>query len=686
MPMTQPARAALRALCQRIVPDAFSADNRDAGVELVARVESRIAALPADKAGETERFLSLLAGRAGGLLLTGRPILLVNAHESAQDRFLRAWERHPSVRLRGAFHGLRKLILWTWWETPVPRAGIGWLGPLHLRQPAFAWEGALTGSARDDEPVLRVAPGETPSAHTGGHITQRVPLAHSKRFENGDVERADVCVIGSGAGGSVIAARLAQAGLEVVVLEAGPAWTPSDSDEQESSMVRKLYAEGGLRTTDDQSIALLQGTCLGGGTTVNWMLMLRPPLHVMEEWEREWHVPMLGARSLVPALERIEAEVHAKLVPGDAHSAQNRALLDGAARLGWSAEEARVNARGCVRAGTCGLGCHWGAKQSATETYLPLARGRGARIYCDAHVDRIDAPAARGAVRRVHVSRHHDTGFSRFVVEARVVVLAAGAVGTPVILQRSGLGGGGVGRFLRLHPTTAVVGRYDRPMYGGAGIPQSSVCTQFLNTTEGFGFWIECPPFQPALAAAALPDFGASHAARMLDYPKLGAFIVLVRDGAPPERDRSQGEVRAKRSGGVSIRYGLQHRDWRFLAEGMAACARLHLAAGARHAVGLYTDAQAVGTDHAARELARHRFRANRISLFSAHVNGTCRMGTDPDKSGCDPDGKRHGVHNLYIADGSIFPSAPAANPQATIMAAASLIADRILSPLRGSA
>jgi choline dehydrogenase-like flavoprotein len=684
MAMTESARAALRALCQRIVPAAFDANNPAAGSALLARVEARIASLPPARACETELFLSFVPRRFAGMLLSGRPIVFTNAAENAQDRFLAAWQAHPFVRIRGAFQGLRKLILWTWWETAGPRASIGWLGPLHLRDPVLAWEGPLSGVARSEEPVFRSSesrPGENEPALHPVHAQRPHQTGPSVDLvANGAVLRADVCVVGSGAGGSVAAARLASAGLDVIVLEEGRSWRPADSDEEESTMVHRLYAEGGTRATDDQSITLFQGACLGGGTTVNWMLMLRPPLHVMEEWQNAWRAELLGPAALLPALERIEADVSAARVPPDAHSAQNRALLDGAVNLGWAVEESRINAKGCVRAGTCGLGCHWGAKQSATETFLPVAQQHGARVLCQAHVERIEAPAGRGAMRRVHVRGVVDgAGAAGFVIEAATVVLAAGAVGTPAILQRSGLGGGGVGRFLRLHPTTAVVGLYDHDMYGGAGIPQSSVCTEFLNRAEGFGFWIECPPFQPALAAAALPGYGHLHAERMRDYRRLGAFIVLVRDGAPPDRDRSQGSVRARRSGRVSIRYALRGRDWDHLAHGIAACARLHLAAGARSALGLFNGARAVTSEAGARDLAHRRYQRNRISLFSAHVNGTCRMGTDPGSSGCDPEGRRHGVERVYIADGSIFPSAPAANPQATIMAAASLIADRIV-------
>jgi choline dehydrogenase-like flavoprotein len=259
-------------------------------------------------------------------------------------------------------------------------------------------------------------------------------------------------------------------------------------------------------------------------------------------------------------------------------------------------------------------------------------------------------------------------------VDADTVVLAAGAVGTPVILQRSGLGGGGVGRYLRLHPTTGVLGAYPRAMYAAAGIPQSSVCTHGLDRNGGFGFWVECPPLLPGLSAAAAPGFGAGHAARMADFERIGPLIVLVRDGADPRR--SQGRVRARRGGGARVDYRLGDAERRTLAEGIHAAVHLHFAAGAESVLTLHANARDLKPTDDIDWILRATGPEHRIGLFSAHVNGTCRMGTDPRTSGCSPTGQRHGAPGIFIADGSIFPSAPSANPQATIMAAASLIAD----------
>jgi choline dehydrogenase-like flavoprotein len=205
-------------------------------------------------------------------------------------------------------------------------------------------------------------------------------------------------VIGTGAGGAVAAARLAEAGHEVVLLGEGGYYTAADFTEEEGPMTARLYAEGGTRATDDLSVAVFQGRSVGGGTTVNWMIMLRTPPYVLEEWETEHGLYGMGPKEMAPVFEEVEEEVHARTVPNDAHSPNNRIILEGARKLGWSAYSGKINASGCVRAGFCGLGCRYDAKQSMLLNYLPRAIEAGARLYSDVRAERIEL-AERGGLR-----------------------------------------------------------------------------------------------------------------------------------------------------------------------------------------------------------------------------------------------------------------------------------------------
>ncbi len=657
-------RIAIDALCRCIVPAAY--DGTAPAVELAAAVEARIATLPRAVQVDLRLALRIMDHPASGLATAGRPVRFSRVDTAAQERRLRAWGNSAIPTLRTIYQAWRRLIVSTYYSIPEVLPAIGYAGPLRGRAAVVPWEGPLPEATGD---VIASAAVLT-AAHADRWPSQTAP-------PNDTVLRCDVCVIGSGAGGAVMAARLAEAGRSVVLLEEGGHYDTADFTDREREMTPRLYADAGARTTNDGSVGLLQGRCIGGGTTVNWMLMLRPQAWVMDEWETGHGAAMLGPRSLVPALERVEAEVGAGFLPEDAHSASNRIILDGAAALGWKAETARINARGCVRAGTCGLGCSHGAKRSAGVVYLPRAAAAGAVIIPDARADRVAIAADR---KRVHVTRlDRETGQSAgtFEVDAENVVLAAGAIGTPTLLQRSGLGSRAVGNYLRLHPTTALCGRYDRVMYGAAGVPQSSLLSEFMYGDDGYGFWVECPPLLPALAAVAVGGFGSAHRDAMLAFPQTAALIVLVRDGRSV--GHSSGRVRTGRYGRTHIDYRVSALDRKQLALGIEAAARLHLAAGAREVATLHTPARVIRTERDVAALADASLAPNRLALFSAHVNGTCRMGDRADSSGCNENAEVHGARGIYVADGSLFPTAPGVNPQAAIMAIASLVAERIV-------
>lgn len=685
-PLATGPRDVLEALCRRMVPHAYAPGAPT--IDLATQVETRLREADPALRRQVAALLALFDHPAVSLLLSGRLRRFTRRTPEAQDHWLRAWEHSRLAPRRTIFQAFRRLVLSTYYAMPSVRSDTGYRGPLHTRAPELPWEGPLPGNDPDDGPVARsmlpLADALGPARSYAWAEANGVPegVMQGRELAHETTLRADVCVIGTGAGGAVAAARLAEAGRQVVILEEGSYWTAADFTEEEGPMMSRLYADAGARATDDLALSILQGRCVGGSTTVNWLIMLRTPDWVLEEWTREHGTVGMSPREMASVFELIEKETHTRLVPEDAHSPNNQIILNGARRLGWKAQAARINARECVRSGFCGLGCRYGAKQSTLLTYIPRALRAGARLFSDVSVERIERAerGTRAPLKRVHgtvLDRTTGRPRGRLTVEAPLVVLAAGAIGTPAILQRSALGGGGVGRYLRLHPTTAVVARYGHEIYGAAGIPLSAVCDEFLRGEDGYGFWVECPPLHPALAAVAMPGFGAAHRDAMEAFPRLGSLIVLVRDGA--DRRESNGAVRVDRSGRARIRYRMGPADRRNLVRGSEAAARLHLAAGAEEVRTLHNRACRIRSESELDRIRTAEYGPNQMSIFSAHVNGTCRLGGDPRTSGCSPEGEVHGIAGLYVADGSVLPTAPGVNPQETIMAMATVIARGII-------
>ncbi len=493
------------------------------------------------------------------------------------------------------------------------------------------------------------------------------------------VERADVCVIGSGAGGAVAAAELAAGGRSVVVLEQGRHWTRADFTQREDEMLPRLFEEAGLRQTEDGAITILQGRCVGGSTVHNLCYAFRTPEPVLALWRDEHALAGLTPEALAPSFRRVETHLKVKPIREDEVNALNRRIRAGAEKLGWSGFVTHHNRENCVQAGYCILGCSYGAKQSMLETYVPRAERAGARIYADARAERIEAEGGR--VRRVLGRVVDEAGHPRGTIEVRapVVVLAAGAVASPDLLQRSGLAGasGQLGRNLHLHPAVMALGLFEEPLHAYRGIPQSYYVDQFIDLERDphSGYVLMPIAGFPVMTATNLPGFGAKHFELMRHFAGSGGLLVLLHD-------RSAGSVEPGDSlGRPRIRYELLPEDRRLLAEGLVHCSEALFAAGARQVVIPWLDDPLrlePGADLGAVEA--RGVRAGEIPIASTHPQSTCRMGGDPSTSVVGPFGECHDVRGLFVADMSVFPTSLGAPPQITTAALADRTAHHVLA------
>jgi choline dehydrogenase-like flavoprotein len=496
-----------------------------------------------------------------------------------------------------------------------------------------------------------------------------------------DVEvRPDFCVVGSGAGGAVVAARLAEKGASVVVLEEGGAFDRSAFDMREETAYPRLYQERGARATADLAITVLQGRAVGGGTVINWTTSLRVAASVLDHWARRHGVEGLDARALAPHFEAVERRLSIRPDVLDEINANNRALWDGCERLGWSKALVPRNVSGCLRLGYCGMGCPVDGKASMDRTYLPDAIAAGARVYANVRVQRIDSAGGRatavfGEVRDpatdLPTGRH-------VVVRPRAVVVSGGAINSPALLLRSGLDTSGrVGKRTFLHPVVASVALFPRPIEGWQGAPQSVASTHFEERGHGrLGFFIETVPIHPMLAGTALGGFGAMHGDVMARLGDAQALIALCLDGFHDGEEG--GTVSLRDDGRVRLDYPISPALWEALREGNKALARIQLAAGAERVLSLHDPPVELRSEADLAALDAAPWEPMRVSLFSAHPMGGCAMGKDPARSVVDSRLRHHALENLWVVDGSVLPTSLGVNPQLTIFALARWAADGI--------
>jgi long-chain-alcohol oxidase len=617
--MTGRQRRALETICETFCPGARGAGVAETFLGLVP---------PADRP-----MLLRLLGVWDLPFVHGRRRCFSALPEADREDVLRAWRDSRVTAKRQAFQGLRKGATIAYYGTVgVP----GYPGP--------------RGKPADARPR---------------RITPTLP---GPRLD------CDVCVVGSGAGGGVAAAVLAAAGLDVVVLEAGPHFEDADFDGDEVPSYRRLYLDSAALTTDDGGVGLLAGVCLGGGTTINYTTSFRTPDSVRAEWGAPFDSDDY-TRALDAVCDRLGVGTGE-----NRPSARDEAMSRGLRALGWHVDAMPRNVRGCDQdrvCGYCGFGCPLGAKQSTLVTWLEDAQRDGARILVETRAERIltEGGAAAG-VEAV------TTAGERVTVRARAVAVACGALHTPLLLRRSGLGNEHVGRHLHVHPATGVTGLFADEIRPWEGTMQALYSDEHSDLDgAGFGLKYETAPVHPGLLAAfsAWPG-AAEHAELMALLPRVAGIGVLLRD-------RSEGEVRARRDGSPRVRYRFTETDVAHVRTGVDGAAQILEAAGAER---IFSSHQRLVSYEPGRSSRADFVRAadavgygpGRCVFYGFHLMGSARMGTSEATAACNPEGEAYGARNVIVVDGSTFPSASGVNPMITIEAIAHLNASRLVARL----
>lgn len=591
---------------------------------------------------EIRLFLNLLEMPLVNLLLAGQWGAFSAMKLDRRTAVLRTWGNSRFAARRRAFQCLKRVIIFLFYATmPDGKPNPTW--------PVFAYPGPPPNPLDEPRPIQPLT------------VTEDTVLETA------------VLIIGSGAGGSVIAGELSAAGLDVLVLEKGGYFAEPDFTGQEVAGYEQLYEREGALTTADMSMSVLAGSTLGGGTAVNWLTSLMPTDAVLAEWAAHGFSAAATA-DFQASLAAVSARIGVNTQESAANR-QNELLAQGAQALGYGVDVIPRNVSGCVDCTFCNYGCIYAAKQSALKTYLQDTVDRGGRIVVNAHVDHILHQHGRVSGAAVTVTQNGQP--YRLTIKADVVVVAAGAIHTPALLRRSGLHNKHIGQHLHLHPVTQTWGIYEEPVYSWHGAPQTRVIHDFANLDgRGYGVWLETSPGHPGTYTAWLPwQSGRQHKRLVQRLHHLANHIVLTRDFYG-------GQVRLDSQGQPVLHYHLHKYDARHLWQGMVESFKIHRAAGAQRLIAPHnrTITWQPGEDFDAflTTVQQHGFPPNGYGLFSAHQMSTCRIGASPGTGALKPTGETYEVANLWVADGSVFPTAVGVNPMLSIMAAAHYIAGHI--------
>jgi choline dehydrogenase-like flavoprotein len=489
---------------------------------------------------------------------------------------------------------------------------------------------------------------------------------------------AEVCVIGSGAGGATAARLLAEAGRDVVVLEEGRDLVGPERTQRDATMYDQLYMDRGGRASHDLSVSVLQGRVLGGGGVINTCDVVPIPDGVLQHWAVTCGLEDYSPERFKPFTEDALADLSASRVSESLVNLANAKLRQGSEALGLRGEVMLHNRVGCRGLGTCLIGCPIHAKRNPRMVALPKAMQAGARILTRARAVKIHKPShelKEVEVRTLDPGGYHEQ--SKLSVRAKVIIIAANAISSAQLLLRSGIGNAHVGQNLMLQPQLPIIGIFDERIAAFDGIPQSYAVTEFeQEDNDEFGLWgfrIEGIMGTPGIVSSLLPFSGASGMEGMAQYDHMAPSLLLVPD-AP------SGQVEVSRDGRLTIRYTQRDNHRKRLRAAVEIAAKVYLEAGAREVLVPTLPPLVIRAPREAKQARHLAFAPATAPMLSAHQQGTVRFSASERDGGADLNGQVYGTRDVYVFDSSGFPTSASSHTMTPIIASSRMLTTKLLT------
>jgi choline dehydrogenase-like flavoprotein len=482
----------------------------------------------------------------------------------------------------------------------------------------------------------------------------------------------DACVIGSGPGGAVAAATLAEAGWRVLIVERGAFRPPTDMNFQVLDMAMRL---GRLEWTSGGKTTLHTGSALGGGSVIFGAVAMQPPQFVFDEWRNASGVEALSRDVLAPHYDYVG---HVMSVTRQTPHQENRANaivreMADALDCPQGLELAARYTEGCRGTGLCPLGCGFDLKGTMVNSFLPIALDTGnLTILTECEAFALESEDT-GAGRRATVLHT-----SRCTIRARYFITAAGSLSSSGVLLRSRL-------YLRpsgdrpvwLQPHGAIYALFDDPVTPGGlgadgrylpsnGVPAIYHFTGLLRQRRYYWFASSIHPATFASYIAHLPP--DEHQRVMSRFHYVSGVTLTMRDA--PARSHI-----ALRRGAPQLDFEESVSDVETLRQCLLDASRALLAVGARQVFLPMLQPPRIENSRDLREIERMPLSYDRLLLYSDHTSGGNPLGARPDRGATDAYGRVRGTTNVHVADASLFPSACGVAPSWTIMALSRMVA-----------